>query len=45
VFDGGRAIAEPIVDVLDHAVHTAGGGVELVSLVGEVVAVRGDLAG
>jgi hypothetical protein len=38
------AFAEPTVDVLHDADHPAGGGVELVGLVGEVVPVRSDLA-
>ncbi len=45
VLDCRCALAEPAVDVLHDADHAAGGGVQLVGLVGEVVAVRGDLAG
>jgi hypothetical protein len=45
VLDRGGAFAEPPVDVLHDADHAAGGGVEVVGLVGEVVTVRGELAG
>jgi hypothetical protein len=45
VLDCRCALTKPAVDVLDDTDHAAGGDVELVGLVGDVVAVRGDLTG
>jgi hypothetical protein len=45
VLDYRCALAEPAIDVLGDADHATGGGVQLVGLVGEVAAVRGDLTG